>query len=281
MPKPMEPILEVRGLKKSFGGIVTAKELSLALQPNRITSLVGPNGAGKTTFFNMVCGFIAPDAGEIVFESTPITGRRPHEIAKLGIGRSFQDVRVLPRLTVLDNVLCALPAQPGEGVARAVFRPFSVAKATRANRNRAREHLEFVKLADLEARFAENLSYGQQKRLVMARLLAMNCRLLLLDEPASGLDPTALDSMLEVIRATMAMGKTICMIEHNLDVVTALSDWLVFLDQGTLVAEGLPTEILARTDLADRYFGSRKVEPTKSVPNTQQTYGRAHRLITE
>lgn len=251
------PILEVRGLRKSFGGIVTAQELTVTLQPERVTALVGPNGAGKTTFFNMLSGYIRPESGEILFESRSIVGKRPHEIAKLGIGRSFQDVRIFSRLSVLDNVVCALDAQPGEGVGRAVFRPFSVGAATKRSRKRAREHLDFVNLADLADRRAENLSYGQQKRLALARLLAMDCRLLLLDEPASGLDPAALEAMLETIRATMALGKTICLIEHNLDVVTALSDWLLFLDRGTLVAEGAPAEILARSDLSDLYFGSR------------------------
>jgi ABC-type branched-subunit amino acid transport system ATPase component len=253
-----DPILEVRGLKKSFGGIVAAKGLSLTLQPNRITGLVGPNGAGKTTFFNMVGGFIRPDVGEVLFESRIISGKAPYEIARLGIGRSFQDVRAFSHLSVLDNVLSAIPDQPGESAAEGLFRPFKVAAATRANREHARQHLDFVKLAHLEHKMAENLSYGQQKRLVLARLLAMGARLLLLDEPASGLDPSALGDMLDVIRATVALGKTICLIEHNLDVVEALSDWLVFMDQGTVVAEGLPREVLERTDLADLYFGVRR-----------------------
>lgn len=253
-----QPILEVRDLKKSFGGIVAAKGLSLSLQPNRITGLVGPNGAGKTTFFNMVGGFIRPDLGEVLFESQVISGKRPHEIARLGIGRSFQDVRAFSRLSVLDNVLSAIPDQPGENAAEGLFRPFKVAAVTRANRERAREHLSFVKLSHLEHRLAENLSYGQQKRLVLARLLAMGARLLLLDEPASGLDPSALADMMEVIRATVTLGKTICLIEHNLDVVEALSDWLVFMDQGALIAEGPPHEVLDRSDLADLYFGVRR-----------------------
>jgi len=262
------PILEVTGLNKAFGGVVTSRGLSFHLKRNIVTGLVGPNGAGKSTLFNIISGFLLPDAGTVTFESQQLPLGRPHVISRLGIGRFFQDVRVLPSLSVLDNVSTAVRDQFGESVTSAVLRPLRVSRFRREVHARALDSLDFVGLADLRSRKAGDLSYGQQKRLALARLIALDCSLLLLDEPASGLDPSALDQMLELIRRLMTLDKTVFLIEHNLDVVTSLSQHLLFLDRGALVAEGEPGEVLAQPELADLYFGAVGEREERAVAKT-------------
>jgi ABC-type branched-subunit amino acid transport system ATPase component len=250
-----QPLLEVRGLTKSFGGIRALSNLSLALSQGTITGLIGPNGAGKTTAFNVITGFLSPDAGGVFYRGVEITGLTPYRVARLGVARSFQDLRLFQRMTVLDNVLVARPQQSGERLGHALIAGARSRKEEAANREAALAYLDFVQLGGKAAEVAENLSYAEQKLLALARLLASEAELLLLDEPTSGLAPTTVGDMLALIRKLRDHGKTVCVIEHNLDVIKGLSERVVFLDGGEAIAMGTPETIMADPRLGDIYFG--------------------------
>jgi ABC-type branched-subunit amino acid transport system ATPase component len=248
-------MLTVRGLTKAFGGLVAVDDLSFEITAGRTTALVGPNGAGKTTVFNLVTGFLTPTAGTVVLRGQDITGWRPHRVAHAGVARTFQNLRLFARLSVLDNVLGSIPGQPGENPLYSMALPWAVRRRHRSDVEAARQWLGYVGLADKARLRAGELSYGQQKRLSIARVLATGAEVLLLDEPSSGLDPAALEDLLKLIEGLPEAGKTLVLVEHNLDVVSRLCDRLLFLDRGRLIAEGRPDEIFARSELADLYFG--------------------------
>jgi len=251
-----KPLLTLNGVSKSFGGIRALDNLSLTLEEGRITGLIGPNGAGKTTAFNVITGFVEPDAGSVVYRGRELRGSKSHEIARLGIVRSFQDLRLFPKMSVLENVLVALPGQRGEQLLFAFLAAPQVFRAERDNIGRACELLAFVGLAGKTGELAEDLSYAEQKLLALARLLATQADLLLLDEPASGLDPTSVEAIMALIRRLPEYGKTVCVIEHNLDVIKGLAAPVIFLDEGRVIASGTPGEIMADPRLADIYFGA-------------------------
>ncbi|WP_114911287.1 ABC transporter ATP-binding protein [Acidibrevibacterium fodinaquatile] len=243
----MSALLAVRGLTRRFGGIAAVDGVDLDLAPGIITALVGPNGAGKTTLFNLITGHLAPDAGHVTLSGQAIGRRAPHTIARLGIARSFQDLRLFTRMSVADNVLAATePAswfwQPGGKAARQA---------------RAAEALAATGLSPLAHADAADLAYAERKFLSLARILATGARIWLLDEPASGLDPASRTRFSALLRRAVASGVTICLIEHNLDIVIELADRIVFLDQGRKLAEGAPETILADPQLAAIYFGER------------------------
>ena len=243
-----------RSLAKRFGGIVAVDDFDIELQAGRITGLIGPNGAGKTTAFNLITGFLKPTAGAIEFRGRPITGLAPHQLVRSGMARSFQDLKLFTRLTVLENVMVALPRQSGDNVLSVYFRPGTVKREEQSNFAEAMRVLEFVGLQDKADEKAINLSYAEEKLLVVARLLATGAEVLLFDEPLSGLDPTTLEEVFPVIRQLAEEGKTVCIIEHNLDVIKGLCDHVVFLDEGRGIASGTPDELLADPALAERYF---------------------------
>jgi ABC-type branched-subunit amino acid transport system permease subunit/ABC-type branched-subunit amino acid transport system ATPase component len=249
------PVLELSGVTKQFGGIRALSNLSLALPEGTITGLIGPNGAGKTTAFNVITGFLPPDTGTVRYRGRDITGLPPYRVARLGIARSFQDLRLFQRMTVLDNVLVARPSPLGESAARAIAGGAAVRRAEARDLDAALASLEFVELADKAGEVAENLSYAEQKLLALARLLATEADVLLLDEPTSGLAPTTVDAMLDIVRRLPERGKTVCIIEHNLDVIRGVSDRVAFLDGGEAIAAGSPEAIMADPRLADLYFG--------------------------
>jgi branched-chain amino acid transport system permease protein len=247
--------VEGRGLARRFGGIVAVSGLDIELRRGRIIGLIGPNGAGKTTAFNLLTGFLRPDAGSVRLNGTPLAGLRPHEIARLGMARSFQDLKLFAHMTVLDNVMVALPRQKGDSLLYVYFAPWVVAREERVNRERALAVLAFVGLADKAGDTAENLSYAEEKLLVIARLVATGAEVLLFDEPLSGLAPNTLEAIFPIIRRLADSGKTICIIEHNLDVIRGLCDTAVFLDEGRKLAEDAPDRLIADAALAARYFG--------------------------
>ena len=252
---PDRPIVQAEGLRKHFGGIRAVEGLSLSLMPGKVTALVGPNGAGKTTVFNLLTGRIRPDAGRVLLHGQDITGRTPNAVAGMGMVRSFQDVRTFRRLTLLENVMLAVPAQPGERVADLMFRPGATRRGERLTRARARECLGVVGLGARGDELAAALGYGDQKLLAVARVLATECDVLLVDEPASGIDQAGLGPVLEVIERLRGYGKTICLVEHNLDVVTRLADHVIFMEQGRVTAEGTMEDITKQERLAEVYFG--------------------------
>jgi ABC-type branched-subunit amino acid transport system ATPase component len=244
----MTALLSLRGLSKRFGGVAAVQELDIELQQGVITALVGPNGAGKTTMFNMVTGNLVPDAGTVSLAGRAITGMAPHRVARLGIARSFQDLRLFTHMSVRDNVLAGLERrawlwQPGGGAARRA--------ATEAA-------LDRTGLLPVAGARAIDLSYAEAKFLSLARILATGARIWLLDEPASGLDPASRRRFVSLLRAAARDGVTICVIEHNLDVVTEIADRIAFLDQGRKLAEGDPVSIMENAALRAIYFGERR-----------------------
>ena len=251
-----DPALSARNLRKRFGGITAADDLSLALPRGKVTALVGPNGAGKTTVFNLLTGFLIPDGGTVELGGTDVTRRAPWRTVRLGLARSFQDVRLFERMTVLDNVLAAIPDQPGERLGPLFFAPRRAAEAERRNREKALGYLAFVGLADRAGEVASSLAFGEQKLVALARLIATEADVLLLDEPASGVDLQWIRRILDLIRRLVASGKTVCIVEHNLEVVTAVADHAYFMEAGRIIAEGRPDELMADRRLAEIYFGT-------------------------
>ncbi len=245
-----EVLLETRGMSKTFGGLRALDDVSLSLRAGIVTTLVGPNGAGKTTLFNLITGHLVPDAGEVRWLGESISGAAHWQIARLGIGRTFQDLKLFDRMTVAENVLTVTERDPWlwqrGGRARAAER-----------RERADAALLAVGLADRRDARAVDLAYAERKFLSIARIMAQGARLWLLDEPASGLDPGSYARFIELLRSQQRAGVTICIIEHNLDIVQGISDRIAFLDQGRLLAEGDPKTILADPALAAIYFGER------------------------
>lgn len=248
-------ILELKRVTKTFDGLIAVDNVSLGFEKGKITALIGPNGAGKTTIFNLISGFIQPTSGEIYYKGKNIVGLSPWKIAQLGIGRLFQDVRVFERMKVLDNVLCAFKNQKGENFFFSLIARWKVEEEENFFRNKALQLLEFVGLVDKKDDLAENLSYGQQKLLSMARLLAADSELLLLDEPTAGVNPQMVKKLLKVIRTLAEEGKTIVVIEHNMNVVIEIADWVYFMDDGQIVSFGLPEDVLGDPEVRKSYVG--------------------------
>jgi branched-chain amino acid transport system ATP-binding protein len=251
----MSDYLSATGLEVSFGGLRALQDCSFTVERGRITCLVGPNGAGKTTIFNVITGFLRPDAGTVTFQGTPLDGMKPQAIVSAGIARTFQNLRLFVDLTALDNVVVALPAQTGEEPLAAIFRPLHVARAQKRLSEEAMQILEHVGLASRAGELVRNLSYGEQKLLTVARGLATGAELLLLDEPASGLSASALDQIMELLRRLQTEGKTLLVVEHNTRVVQQIADEVLFLHQGHLMARGTPEQIISDPALAEIYFG--------------------------
>ncbi len=241
-------------LHKNFGGIVAANGIDIELRAGLVTGLIGPNGAGKTTAFNLLTGFLTPTSGTITLRGRPITDRRPHRIVHSGVARSFQDLKLFRRMSVLDNVLVAFPNQFGDKLHNVYFRPGAVAAQERANIARALEILEFVGLRERASQEADGLSYAEEKLLVIARLLATEAEVLLLDEPLSGLDPNTLARVLPIVRRLAAQGRTVCLIEHNLDVIREVCDVAAYLDGGRVLTIGRPEELMKDPQLLERYI---------------------------
>lgn len=230
-------ILEIQNVTKRFGGVTAVNRCSLAVAPGKIYGLIGPNGSGKTTLFNCITGLEPRDHGEIRYKGERIDGLKPHQVARRGIGRTFQIIRVFPELTALENLLVV------------TREPFGVA------RRRAQELLRFVTLDRLEAEYAGNLSYGQQKLLEFIRVLMPDPDLILLDEPAAGVNRTLLNELLQAIVRMRDAGKTILIVEHDMKVVMGLCETIFVLDYGEKIAEGPPDAIQADERVIEAYFG--------------------------
>ena len=237
-------------ISKTFGGLRAVSNVTFALRAGIITTLVGPNGAGKTTLFNAMTGHLVPDEGSVTFLGRSILGLPHWKVARLGIGRTFQDLKLFSHMTVLENVTTA--TESGSWLWQAGGAP---AKAVRTGR--IESALEATQLQRKRNTRAIDLSYAERKFLSIARIMAAGARLWLLDEPASGLDRSSYDRFLSVLRNAVKSGVTICIIEHNLDIVQSISDRIAFLDQGKLLAEGEPKQILSDPALAAIYFGER------------------------
>jgi branched-chain amino acid transport system permease protein len=249
-------VLEATDLKKYFGGIRAADELDIKLELGRVTGLIGPNGAGKTTVFNLLTGVIPLDEGTVKLNGTDITGWTFNRIAKAGMARSYQDVRVYPRMSVLDNVRIAVPNQPGERLANAFLRPLKTQRGEAEVHEKAMEALRFVGLDGSARRIAGALAFGEQKLVALARLMATEAEVLLLDEPASGVDVDWIERMLALIAQLRDRGKSVCVVEHNLHVVERVANWVYFMENGRITAEGTMRDLMGQERLAEVYFGS-------------------------
>jgi len=248
-------ILELANITKSFGGVRAVDNASLGFEEGKITCLIGPNGAGKTTLFNIITGALRADSGSIFYRGKDITNLPSWRTARVGIGRLFQDVRVFGRMTVLDNVLTAFRGQSGESALMSLLTPGKVSREEKALNVRGRRLLEFVGLADRINDLGEDLSYGQQKLLAIARLLAADADVFLLDEPTAGVNPQRVKALLDLIRRLAGEGKTVVIIEHNMTVVIEIANWVYFLDEGQVAAFGMPEEVLADPEVRTAYVG--------------------------
>ena len=252
-------LLEVRDVSVTFGGVAALKRVSFALGENEIVGLIGPNGAGKTTLFNCLSGFQAPDAGDMRFAGAPLEALAPHEIASLGIARTFQTSRVFKRMTVLEHVLVSRFRHQRAGLWGAVARPRWVSDEERAARERGLAALGLFedRLLPRINDFADSLSYANRRRLEIARALCSDPRLLLLDEPTAGMNPHESAGIVALIQSIRGMGITVFLIEHDMKVIMNASDRIIVLDHGEKIAEGLPAEIRASEDVIQAYMGRR------------------------
>lgn len=248
-------LLSAHGLSKSFGGIQALNNVSIEVQMGSITGLIGPNGAGKTTLFNLLSHFILPDRGEVIFDGEPIQTLRSHRIAQQGLIRTFQVARVLSRLSVLENMLLGAQNQTGENLLQVLAKPKRVKREEKQQRDRALVLLESVGLADKAYEYAGSLSGGQRKLLELARAMMTHPKLILLDEPAAGVNPTLINQISEHVLRWHEEGITFLIIEHNMDVIMSLCQQVWVLAEGTNLANGTPEEIQGNSEVLEAYLG--------------------------
>lgn len=251
----MTALLEVRQVSKHFGGIAALTEVSLAIETGEIYALIGPNGAGKTTLFNVLTGIYTPDSGGVFLGGADVSGQKPHALARAGIARTFQNIRLFPGMTALENVMVGRHCRTQSGVLGAILRHARAREEERAVRQRAEELLAYVGLEKQGAMLAKHLSYGDQRRLEIARALATEPLLLALDEPAAGMNGTetnALQSLLETIRND---GVTLLLIEHDMKLVMGLCDRITVLNFGKKIAEGTPACVSRDAAVVEAYLG--------------------------
>jgi len=250
-----DPILIADKITRQFGGLTAVNVDHLEIQRGSITALIGPNGAGKTTFFNLLTGYDSPNSGTWSFNGKKLNGIPPHKVARLGMVRTFQLTKALYRLTVIENMALGARNQKGESVLRSVFPWIWRAQETEI-RARATEILRNFKLLEKQDDFAAALSGGQRKLLEMARALMVEPEMIMLDEPMAGVNPALKQSLLEHIKELRTEGKTVLFVEHDMDMVHEISDWVIVMAQGEVIAEGTPASVMGNEQVIAAYLGA-------------------------
>jgi branched-chain amino acid transport system ATP-binding protein len=250
------PVLRIDHLTKYFGGLRAVYDVDLTVMPGQLVGLIGPNGAGKTTIFNMVTGLYIPSSGDVCFNGVSVVGREPFEITRSGIGRTFQNIRLFPNLSVLDNVRIAYHPRAGYSMFDAILRNGKFGNKEAELTERAQDFLGIFKLEGIQNELAKNLPYGEQRRVEIARALACGPQLLLLDEPAAGMNPREIVQLMELFHFIRDRFKlTILLIEHQMRVVMSICERITVMDFGEVIARGTPKEIQGNTTVVEAYLG--------------------------
>ena len=251
------PVLEMQNVEKNFGGVRAIDNFSVTLEPGKIHGLIGPNGAGKTTIFNNITGIYAPNSGKIIFNGTDITGSAPHRVAQLGIGRTFQNIKLFSSMTVLENVMMGGQKDVSHNMLRFIVDLRGSHREERVLREKACEVLDSIGMYHLRNETVDNLAYGRQKVCELGRALMTTPQLILLDEPAAGLNPSERREFVDILRKVYDSGIDLFLIEHNMDVVMNLSHRITVLNFGCKIAEGTPEEIQHDPQVVKAYLGDR------------------------